>query len=302
MQRTTFFWLEKYWSRYLSRPGVFGFFTLLIVLIFQLSPPAMCNGGIGIKPIFPRGEEPKSYFEYHLKPGEKVAGKFQVRNRGDQEIRINIIVRDAVSTPSGALSESEDPVQKGIGAWVKLPVGEYTLKGLETKTFDFELEIPPNAPPGDAMGFIFVSVPPKEDEPSGTGTTNNSSIRIKVSTRVGLTLWNRTPGNEDKVFKLEYGDILKKISGGQLFLEIPVHNKGNVYVRPNIGWTVKNPKGNIITEEKGPGGYILPGNTRVISIPMHFDRPLARGEYSVEVYLEADDRVISSNEYKIKLP
>lgn len=113
------------------------FFSIFIFFFFlPFSAFAIETGTMGIYPTFwdKSDLKTKSWFIYQLDKGETKEDVVTVINNSSEILNLKIYPVDAKTTADGAFSPlMEDEPREGVGAWIRLPLGELTFKPHEKK-------------------------------------------------------------------------------------------------------------------------------------------------------------------------
>lgn len=291
-------------------------FLFFLVLIICLSVTFSCfaqnkeenqPGALGITLIQSSEESGKAFFQYELKPGQAQEDAILIFNNSKTPMDVVVYSGDAVNSNTGSLSGTnrEDPL-KGVGTWIRLHSTKARIAPGDRQVFRFTLSVPADSTPGDHLGFIFVEpdmlTDKNGDDKKPEAGENKVSFGLKVKYRLGVSVWQRTPGDHKR--GLEFGQIKKVFKDGRLFLDFPISNPGNLFVKSIVGWKLKDSKGTeFMAVAPQLMGFILPGNTVEMKIPVISDRPVPRGTYSLEVSLsdeKSDYKELKS--YEITLP
>jgi hypothetical protein len=270
---------------------------------------AQASGGIGIRLVPARGETSKGFFYYELKPGQSKDNRIEVINNSDRPASIHIYPGDATNSESGALTGNTlgEPV-KNAGLWVKVEKEKDTLPPKGIRTYRIDFKVPEDTLPGDYLAFVFVQ--PASDEQvndvksdnENQGKENKTSVALKVVQRYGIVLWARVPGEHTR--SVEYSGLSKSFTSGRLLLVFDIINTGNLFIKPVVEWNLLNNEGEtILASSSEDAGYLLPGSRNRISIPLVSNRPIARGEYILQVKMNDSNSDYKLDKgYKVTLP
>lgn len=272
--------------------------ALLLVL---LSGPGLAQGAdLGVTLIPPDGEDAASYFRYRLEPGQSRVDRVLVRNGASEPRRVRIYPADASSTPDGGLvGPTPEVAPRAVGTWVQVSQEELQLEPGEQAEFRITFTVPPDAPPGDHFGFVFVQAVDETVQP--VAQAGQASFSVRMRTRLGITLWERVPGEHRSALAVQ--PPRKVIEDGRLSLEVPLRNEGNLFLKPRAGWELTGPSGErVLAGDLASLGYVLPGQELVLRLPLSTDAPLVLGAYRLSVGVEDAGGEPRLHEFDVSLP
>jgi hypothetical protein len=266
------------------------------------------GGGIGIRLIPRRGETLKGYFYYEMNPGQSRDNRIEVTNNSDQPVRIAMYAGDAKNSDSGALTGNlkGEPLESA-GSWIGLEKETDLIPPRSNKTYRIDFKIPENTSPGDYLAFVFIQPEDDDEKDPKSGKVDEkeekkATVALKVVQRFGIVLWARVPGEHTR--SVEYSTLTKQFSSGRLFLLFDLINKGNIFIKTEMSWKLLDSQGlTMIEGNPGDTGYLLPGYTNRVSIPLISNRPIARGEYTLQVRMKDNlSDYELDKEFKVTLP
>lgn len=272
--------------------------ALLLVL---LSLPGGAQGAdLGVTLIPPDGEDAASFFRYRLAPGQSRVDRVLVRNGASEPRRVRIYPADATSTPDGGLvGPTQDVPPCAVGTWVQVSEEELRLGPGEQGEFRVTFTVPPDAPPGDHFGFVFVQAVDETVAP--VATAGQASFSVRMRTRFGITLWERVPGEHRSALVVQPPQ--KVIQDGQLSLEVRLRNEGNLFLKPRAAWELTGPTGErVLGRGLAPLGYVLPGKELVLRLPLSTDVPLVLGSYRLALQVEDAGGDPQAHGFQLSLP
>lgn len=274
------------------------FLAHLIGLLALLIGPLAAQddtGGLSVSLVFPPDVTPKNYFQYQLAPGTTREDALDLTNTSRSPLKVKVYAGDGYSTPDGALTGPLFGVpSKGAGNWVAVDTQEVVLAPNQSRRVSFRFQVPADAAPGDHFAFIFLEpVDEKASQPKPGASDQPTSFRVNITQRLGICLWERVPGELTTGWKI--GGARKAIEKGRLYLVLSLENTGNTYVKPTGSWTLKSPGGETVASSApDEWGYLLPGYPMELRIPLTTTRPLARGQYQLEINTHYGDEKVSS--------
>jgi hypothetical protein len=240
----------------------------------------------------------KLNYKLTLNPGETSTQEVRIFNGSEIPLDFRVYAGQAETGPNGTLNGPLYGEQvSGVGTWLAPEKELVTLKPQGRTDVKFQVTVPPDASPGDHIGFMFVDVAPDsltELEPETAEeslTDDKASFEVKVSTRFALAVVVRVPG--EVVANMDVTSLTKFVEDGALGLKLQGSNNGNVYLKPMGRWSLIGPDGDLVAQQdRQPWGVLLPGSDFAREIKLNTDRPLVRGTYKLKVeasYSPLDD-------------
>jgi hypothetical protein len=202
-----------------------------------------------------------------VKPGKKATGELTVTNDEGEKINVVLSSKDWFVTPGNEKFKASE--------WLSFKQKEFPMEKDGVKTVQFFVEAPQGAK-GELVGMLSIGVQPE------IPTTLNKVLSVAMYVAIQGT----------EKLKAEVQAIMISPSSGTLTASLLLKNEGNVHVRPEGWFVIKNTKGQIIADitlEKGRPTY--PGKENVYSGQVK-DVQLKPDEYSAEIALNDVDRKI----------
>lgn len=202
--------------------------VVLIVTLFIGNAFAVEYGGIGIRPAYPRANNPRteSIFVHTAEPGEVIEEGVLVINNTDEQKTMLVYAVDSTPSTGGAFAcaqKSETP--KDVGAWIALEQTEVTVEPKSGGIIPFTITIPPNASVGEHNGCI-VAQEKKEEKAEGKSGIN---LSFRTGLRVAITI----PGEITRKLEIA-GFTVSKKDDGSFLLHPLVKNLGNVSIDADV--------------------------------------------------------------------
>jgi hypothetical protein len=257
-----------------------------IVASMLLTPVAFGAGSFAVELVDP--PEEGYYFHHRLAPGGTAANSIVVSNPTEEHATVILYPADPLCSASGGLNgtlRGVAPTREGT--WVTTDRTTLELKPGEKQKIDIHLQVGDDATPGDHFAFIFVELAAttttNPDSP-GAADTTSVGVMIRVNPRFGVLVWDTVPGEGRMDLRLD--SLRKRVKRGALLLDLTVHNSGNLFLKPNLGWTLRGPRGRVVASQpEREYNILLPDHSYTLSFPVQTERPLIRGEYTFETNL-----------------
>ncbi|MCM3659693.1 DUF916 domain-containing protein [Georgenia satyanarayanai] len=189
----------------------------------------------------PDDDGPRQAFELTLDPGQTHEDTVLVRNRGPEEITVDVWATDAVTTPSGDLGLllAED-APRFAGAWITPATARLTLEPGGEGAVPFTVTVPENEQPGDYVAGVVVSMP--------RGETTSTGERVLVEARVASRVYLRVPGDLAPAVTVSELTLTRDAPwwnfwSGDTRVDFTVTNEGNARLMPQSAVTLSSPFG-----------------------------------------------------------
>lgn len=189
----------------------------------------------------PTDDGPRQAFDLALDPGQTHEDTVLVRNRGLEEITLDVWATDAVTTPSGDLGLllAED-TPRFAGAWITPATERLTLDPGEEAAVPFTVTVPGNEQPGDYVAGVVVSMPREE--------TTDAGERVLVEARVASRVYLRVPGELAPALAVSDVTLVRDAPwwnfwSGDTRVDFTVANEGNARLMPQSAVTLSSPFG-----------------------------------------------------------
>jgi hypothetical protein len=221
--------------------NVFVWLCLIVVALFTSFSPqvqAAENGNIGGHPAYPQPGNPRSnsIFIHTINPGQSEADGVQVVNYTNQTKTLQIYATDSIVSSGGAFGCAQQVEEKeNVGGWIKLKVGEVTLKPNTEQLIPFSINVPQLAEVGESDGCIVIQEkngPTQNLKQSGGGSV---SISFRTAIRVAVLV----PGEIKKSLAIVDYTITHS-STNDYILQPKVKNTGNVSIDTDLQTITSN--------------------------------------------------------------
>lgn len=165
--------------------------ALSIVAAIQIvgATPASANGNgqWSVQPTGADGVTPRDWFEYQLRPGQTIRDLVSVSNLTDHDMTFAIYPADAFNTPvdaAFALNLKSEP-STDEGRWIHIGYDTYTVPPQSRADLPFEIQVPPDAAPGDhAAGIVAEDTTTHSAVEQGKGVVLQQRVATRIYIRV----------------------------------------------------------------------------------------------------------------------
>ena len=223
-------------------------------------------------------------FNYDLKPGETVSGKFEIKNLSEHELNYDLkaapyfMETDDTGKVNYRYDLENDYTR--IKDWVTFDKTSNTLDANSSADVNFTISVPMDVPSGGQYVALLATTSDKQSDSSADG---NNSANIGEVMQIGPIVYAKIAGDTR-----ETGEILKNETNGFLFnppitVSATVKNTGNVHTKASFIMRVFPFFGgeSIYNNEEDPATVVvLPGATRYYNLS--WDNAPSIGIYKVE--------------------
>lgn len=187
------------------------------------------EAGFAVQPSGPDGPGSRDWFTYTLDPGAVFGDTVAVSNLSSKPVRFVIYPTDAVSVADtagfAALKDTETPT--GVGTWITLAAGEYTVPAGQRIDVPFSITVPQDAEPGDHAGAI-LAVDPTEGNVDPASAPDGLSFNVRH--RMGARVYVRVSGPVTPALRID--ELSVERHDGTATVKWEVANTGNVRLTP----------------------------------------------------------------------
>jgi hypothetical protein len=188
----------------------------------------------GAAPANAKGPDGLPYFTFDTTPGGALTDHLAVTNYTRRAVRLAVYPVDAVSATNGTISfPSRSAPRQEAGAWLAVGTpgrsGFVTVKARSTDILPVRIVVPTNAPPGDHIGAVVVSLAGLVTGKFGHGGTQ----KVKFEQRIAVKAVFRVSGPIHPLvaiqgLKASYRGPIDPFARGDVRVTYVVHNGGNV--------------------------------------------------------------------------
>ncbi len=242
--------------------------VLLIVGSFLPLQKVWAQGeNYGLQAVSLETGKPLGRLAYSCQPGEIIHDGVKVINYDNNQLELATFGTTAATASGGGISLPEEPTP---GSWISLSASQLSIAPNEASQFEFTINIPSDAEPGEhVMGIIVQAVEPTESEFS-------SSVKLRILVRKALIVNIFIPGPIE--IGLEIPSLEQVWGGPYIAFDVALENTGNVLVKAEGALSVADSSGKVIGSFPVETGAILPGDTLIYHIDCHDLLPA--GQYS----------------------
>ena len=228
-----------------------------------------------------------------------------ISNLATEPLTVSIYAADAYNTDDGGFALTlEDDGQRGVGKWSSLATNIHTIAPRSRVDIPFEINVAPDAEPGDHAGAIIATAsdetgtPLRSEAVPGSNVTLDRRVAARVYLRVDGPL---RPALQVVKIGLTYDSPATPFQKGPAVATYAVQNTGNVRLPLHTELELGGPMGRKLGEGK-PRDYpeLLPGGMVTIAEPLGDVAPWLRLTGSVTA--TSGDLVVKRSVSKMALP
>ena len=199
------------------------------------TPATAAAGGFdfGVEPYTAAGAPVRGAFEYDVTAGQTINDRVTLINETSKPKSLLLYGADAFTAEVGggfALRPHTDPL-RDAGAWIGLPVSQYTIPPNTIALVPVSLNTPPDATPGDHIaGIVAEEIAPNIHNQSGEGLLTVHRVAARVYLRVAGVL---RPELSVQDYHIQHSEpLVPFVTGhGSEKIIFTVANTGNVRVK-----------------------------------------------------------------------
>lgn len=217
-------------------------------------------------------------FELSANPGDSLSNSFRIINGTDQELTLQATPKNFTAAgEEGAVDLTEDETTFSLASWIKVEPAQVIIPARGSQTFDFTIDVPPNAEPGGHFGSVIVKTQPIAIDASGAAVSQEAGPLILVSVAGDINQSGQIVGFAPTKTFWETGPIS---------LETRVENQGNVHFKPSGTIVIKNLFGRQVTSIDLEERNVLPGTIR--KLINEWSPGFAVGKYTADLSIVFD--------------
>jgi hypothetical protein len=244
------------------------------------------NGpSFSIRPVTDRPDRAatRSYFIFTTGAGSTIESDVRVTNVGDAAGLVLLYPVDATTgQTSGTVYRPRAAPRRGVGAWLRLPLGRLRLDPGESKIIPLQLVVPSRADSGQHVGGLVAESVSHTTQAAAGGRPGSSSFRINLRFLTIVAVQLNVPGR--RLERMEVADVKADRIPGYQRLQIGLYNAGNVMLKPIIELRVTSPGGRSVLTRKIRLDSFLPKTA--IHYPLYLrERGIRPGRYRASITL-----------------
>jgi hypothetical protein len=196
--------------------------------------PKVTNATFGAAPSSVHGVDGRSQFTFDTTPGGLGSDHIAVINYTRKPEVLSLYPVDAVSATNGTISfPAQTAKRQQAGAWLAIGTpkasGQITVKPRSTDILPIQLKVPMNAPPGDHIGGILVSLNGLVNGKFGKGSVQKLKFAQRLAIKVLIHVSGPThPNLSIQHLKSSYSGPIDPFAKGKVKITYQVHNGGNI--------------------------------------------------------------------------
>jgi hypothetical protein len=225
------------------------------------------------------GEPDGGHFRIELQPGETTELTVVMGNLDDAPIELRTYAADAITLTNGGfgLRDEDDPTS-GATTWLDYAPETFTIDPKRSIERVFTVSVPADAQPGQHVTGIALETV----EPIAVAGTSFVTQVIRKIIGVSITV----PGPIAPAAELGAPSIASDTTGAQIV--VPIHNTGNISLRPDGTLTLANADGDVVLTAPIAMRPVYAGDetTLTVAVPPQ----LSPGDYTLDLQLEDTEK------------
>jgi Bacterial protein of unknown function (DUF916) len=195
---------------------------------------SVTNATFGAAPAGPKKADGLPYFTFDSSPGGQTTDHVAVTNYSTRRLTLSVYTVDAIAANNGAIAfQTHGAPRLEAGAWLAVGTphgsGKVTLKPRSSVVLPVHVVIPRNAPPGDHVGAVIVSLAGRVSGSFGQGGQTNSKLEQRIAVRAVFRISGPLrPDLTIGQLKAKYSGLIDPFAKGHATVTYVVHNGGNV--------------------------------------------------------------------------
>jgi Bacterial protein of unknown function (DUF916) len=191
------------------------------------------NATFGAAPASAKGPDGRPYFTFDVTPGGDLSDHLAITNYANKPETLSVYPVDATPALNGAISFPEQSAPRtAVGAWMAVGTlnanGQITLKPRSVSIVPVEIKVPTNAPPGDHVGAVVVSLAGRVASSFGSGGKQNVKFDQRIAVRAAFRVAGAIQSSLTiQGLKAKYHGPIDPFAKGYTQVSYVVHNGGN---------------------------------------------------------------------------
>jgi hypothetical protein len=255
-----------------------AFAALASLAVLAILPGATSAVDLPVKLVLLPVDQPGSYFDVVMRPGERQTFEVELGNAGASRTTARTYASDVYTIVNGGFGgRLRDTPATGMTVWLGYRGEVVDLGPSERVRRSFTIAVPADAEPGEHISSVVL----ENDRPIAGGGPVGLDQVIRQAVAVVVTV----PGPRHPLVTL--GAATHLDVAGRSTVSIAVANPGNVRLKPVVAFTLSDPSGIEISHATFEMDTFFAWTETTIEVPLA-DR-LRPGAYSVGLVLDDDD-------------
>ena len=247
--------------------------ALLGILATSLAPTALAANG-QIKLALLAVEQPGSYFDLTMRPGESRSFRVDIANDGDAALAARTYAADVYTIINGGFGgRLRGEPQNDMSRWLDYPTEVFQLPAGKSVRRTFRVEVPPSTEPGEYIASLIL----ENDQP----IPGDGAVALDQIVRQAVAVVVTVPGRRSPA--LEIGEASHKVVAGRSIVAVAVANPGNIRLKPLVGFTLRDAAGAQVSRASVQMDTFYAHTDTFVEVPLA--ALLLPGRYTVELTL-----------------
>ena len=220
-------------------------------------------------------DQPGSYFDVTMKPGETRTLTVNVANHGETAVAAATYAADVYTIINGGFGgRLRDEPRTGATGWIDYPADVLQLAPGDATHRSFTVVVPDSTPPGEYITSLVL----ENDQP----IVDEAAVGLNQIVRQALAVVVTVPGA--RLPGLAIGTAEHKVAAGRSIVQVAVENTGNIRLKPIVGFTLADPAGTEVSHATVQMDTFYAHTSAYVELPL--DVLLPPGTYTVGLTLD----------------
>ncbi|MEA2536446.1 MAG: hypothetical protein QOF11_680 [Chloroflexota bacterium] len=248
--------------------------TVLSVLVTLVAASVTFADNGRIKLALRAVDQPGSYFDLTMRPGETRSLEVEIANAGDATVAVRTYAADVYTIINGGFgARLRDEPRTGTTTWLSYPTGVTRLDVGKGTRRSFAVAVPATTGPGEYITSLVL----ENDQP----ITDRGAVALSRIVRQAVAVVVTVPGRRSP--GLLIGEATHTVVAGNSIVAIAVENTGNVRLKPIITFTLRDAVGAQVSHTRVPMDTFYARTNTFVEIPLA--GLLLPGTYTVHLTL-----------------
>lgn len=233
--------------------------------------------------------------DFAVRPGEVIKDKIRLKNNGSKDVIVNIYAKDYFFTAQGkSYYMNPGDLDRSNASWIKLERSRITIAPDSIVTINYTLTVPDEDNLTGTYWSILM-VEPQSKDFLLERIKDKINVGIHETVRFGIQVVTSISGTGSKEIDFVKAELTSDIYGN-LWLNVDLKNKGNLWLRPDVWIDLYSESGASIGRFEGTRMRIFPETSIRQKVNLG---NLRTGKYMALVVADSDDDYIVGAEYRL---
>jgi hypothetical protein len=246
--------------------------TLFGATLGLASPGLALAGSNPVKLAILPVDQPGSFFDLKMAPGESRTFAVQISNDGSATLSVRTYAADVYTIINGGFgARLAGQPQSGMTEWLDYPMTVWSFAAGGTLRRTFMVSVPATAKPGEYISSLVL----ENAEPIEV----SGAVGVNQFIRQALGVVVTVPG--PRLPALVIGAASTKEVAGSTVVSVAIANTGNVRLQPKVQFALLDAAGDQISQASSQMGTVYAGTSTFLEVPLAALLP--PGSYSLRL-------------------